>query len=249
MRVWHIEWESGGFLLRAAFRTLLIPFDPSVSLCPRLLPVYMHITLIGDSTLDNAAYTAGGPHVTAILNDLLGPDGSASLAAVDGARMRDVGYQVDTVKDEATHAVLSVGGNDALLSVNALTQSVDTIADALLELEDIVDDFAGSYRRCLKQVLNLGLPTTVCTIYPGDFSEEGQQRVISAALTMWNHAITQAALDHGCPIIELGRVCDETSDYVRQIEPNEKGGRKIATAIHSAITEPDTCSVPLSPRG
>jgi hypothetical protein len=209
----------------------------------------MHIALIGDSTLDNAAYTDGAPDVTAELNQLL-PDGDqATLAAVDGARMRDITYQVDTVADGATHAVLSVGGNDALLSVDVLSRSVRSVGDALRELDDIADDFAGSYRRCLRQVLDLGLPTTVCTIYPGDFSGTGEQRVITAALAHWNQAILQAALDHNCPVIDLGRVCNERADYVRQIEPGAQGGQKIAAAIHNALTDRDTFGPRIGPGG
>jgi hypothetical protein len=209
----------------------------------------MHIALIGDSTLDNGAYTAGGPDVWAILDELLGDDATVSLAAVDGARMLDVPRQVDTLAGEATHLVLSVGGNDALLSVDVLSRSVASVSEALRAIADIADRFAADYCRCLRSVLDLGLPTTVCTIYHGDFSDTGQQRIIEAALTHWNHAIVQAALDHDCPVIDLGRVCDEPADYVQQIEPNERGGRKIAGAIHAAVTASRTFGVIIGPHG
>jgi len=209
----------------------------------------MHLALIGDSTLDNAAYTASGPDVRAVLDDLFGDGVTVSLEAVDGARMRDIRHQIDTLPAETSHIVLSVGGNDALLSVDVLSRSVSTVGEAFRAIADIADQFAEDYRRCLRSVLDLGLPTTVCTIYPGDFSDTGQQRIIEAALTHWNHAIVQAALDHDCPAIDLGRVCDDPSDYVEQIEPNERGGRKIAGAIHAAVTASGTFGVPIGPHG
>ncbi|NBC85594.1 MAG: SGNH/GDSL hydrolase family protein [Bacteroidetes bacterium] len=209
----------------------------------------MHIALVGDSTLDNTAYTAGGPGVRAILDDLFGDGVTVSLEAVDGARMCDIPRQIDTLPADTSHIVLSVGGNDALLSVDVLSTSVSTVDEALDAVATVTDRFAEDYRRCLRSVLDLGLPTTVCTIYPGDFSDTGQQRIIEAALTHWNHAIVQAALDHGCGIIYLGRVCDDPSDYVQQIEPNERGGRNIARAIHSAVAAPEEFGVTIGPHG
>jgi hypothetical protein len=43
------------------------------------------VVLLGDSILDNGAYTGGGPHVAAQLQAALPPGWRAVLAAVDGA--------------------------------------------------------------------------------------------------------------------------------------------------------------------
>jgi hypothetical protein len=44
-----------------------------------------HVVLLGDSILDNAAYTGGRPAVIDHLQDLLGIGWKASLLAVDGS--------------------------------------------------------------------------------------------------------------------------------------------------------------------
>ncbi len=210
----------------------------------------MHITLLGDSTLDNGAYTAGGPAVIDCLSQLLPEEDCATLLAVDGATTAHVESQLEEMPGDATHLVLSVGGNDAVREIGVLDRPTETVAGGLGELRQAIGRFAESYRACLKQVLRLGLPTTVCTIYNGDFERaSGRQQVIEAALTMWNDAILQAALDHGLPTIDLRRVCSSPEDFTMQIEPGEQGGRKIAEAIYRAHREPESVSTRVGPTG
>jgi hypothetical protein len=137
-----------------------------------------------------------------------------------------------------------------LREIEVLDRPSQTVAHALSELSRVVEDFEEAYRRSLKQVLQAGLPTTVCTIYNGAFDEaRGEQRVIDAALTMWNDAILQAALDHDLPALDLRRVCTDRDDYTQQIEPSEQGGRKIAEALQRALTEKESTSTRIGPSG
>lgn len=196
----------------------------------------MHVVLLGDSTLDNAAYTAGGPSVIEHLTSGLSHDGTATLLAMDGAMLEDVSHQLRHVPEEATHVVLSAGGNDAMMRVELLTTACPRVWEALTAVANVVDEFATSYRDCLRRVLRLDLPTTVCTIYNGAFDEaSGEQRVVSTALRVFNDAILQLALDHDLPVIDLRRVCSRRSDFANPIEPNVEGGRKIAAAIQTAL--------------
>jgi len=200
----------------------------------------MHIALIGDSTLDNKAYTAGGPSVIEHMSDRLPASDRATLLAVDGARMRDIPHQIDTLPSDATHLVLSVGGNDAMMEVDVLSQPVTTVLDALAAVHARVQGFASAYRTCLDRVYGTGLAVTVCTIYNGDFDQaSGEQQAIEAALALWNDAIVQAAMGRRCPVIDLRRVCTAPEDFTRQIEPNERGGRKIAAALAECLTATD----------
>src|SRR2546430_620065 len=73
-----------------------------------------HIVLLGDSVFDNAAYVAGGPDVLAQLRAIVPQGWQASLNARDGAGVRDVYAQLDHIPNDATHLVVSAGGNDAL---------------------------------------------------------------------------------------------------------------------------------------
>jgi hypothetical protein len=207
----------------------------------------MHLALLGDSTLDNGAYTSGGPAVIDHLSRLLPEEDRATLLALDGATTHGIENQLDRMPEEATDAVLSIGGNDAVMEIPVLEEPVGHVSEALTELSRATDRFEEAYRNCLKEVLQAGLPTTVCTIYNGGFEASGQQRVIDAALTMWNDVILQAALDHECPVIDLRRVCTSRDDYTQQIEPSEQGGRKIAEALFRAAFEPETSSTRIGP--
>jgi hypothetical protein len=69
------------------------------------------------------------------------------------------------VPEDATHLVLSVGGNDALSSSDFLGAPARSNAEALSGLADIGDDFERGYLAMLADVLALGLPTAICTVY------------------------------------------------------------------------------------
>lgn len=73
-----------------------------------------HAVLLGDSIFDNAGYVGGGPDVATQLRPRLPNGWRASLRAVDGAVIGGVGSQVRQLPTDASHLVVSVGGNDAL---------------------------------------------------------------------------------------------------------------------------------------
>ena len=70
-----------------------------------------HVVLLGDSSFDNKAYIGGQPDVLAHLRGQLPHPWRATLAAVDGAVAGDVQGQLARVPADATHLVISVGGN------------------------------------------------------------------------------------------------------------------------------------------
>jgi len=208
----------------------------------------MHLVLVGDSTLDNRPYTDGGPAVIDHVVKHLGEGSTASLLAVDGDMTGDVERQLETLPSSATHLVLSVGGNDALMQIGVLERPAVTVSDALNELADVLDEFRESYRRCLSGVLALSLPTVVCTVYNGAFEDPSEQRVISMTVRLFDDVIMQCAFDAGCSVVDLRRVCTEPTDYWNQIEPNAEGGRKIASAILASL-DSNQSSVVVSPSG
>ena len=79
-----------------------------------------HVVLLGDSIFDNATYVAGAPDVLRQVRQRLPSGSRATLAAVDGSTIGDVQRQLRRVPEDATHLVLSVGGNDALGSSDFL---------------------------------------------------------------------------------------------------------------------------------
>ena len=73
-----------------------------------------HVVLLGDSIFDNARYVPGGPSVIEHLRRSLPAGWRATLLARDGAGTAEMDRQLDLLPPDATHLVVSVGGNDAL---------------------------------------------------------------------------------------------------------------------------------------
>ena len=195
-----------------------------------------HIVLLGDSIFDNAAYTGGGPDVVTQFRGLLPAGWTAALAAVDGSRADDVAAQVSGGCANATHLVLSVGGNDALMASGLLDEPVYSSADALRLIGASVREFEARYRAAVAACLARGLPLTVCTIYHGNFADPDYRDRVVVALTAFNDAIVRTACTHGLDVIDLRAVCDQPQDYANPIEPSSIGGAKIARAIVRVAT-------------
>ena len=193
-----------------------------------------HVVLLGDSIFDNAAYVRGGPDVAAHLAALLPADWRATLRAVDGAVIDGVHAQLPRVPADATHLVVSAGGNDALGHADLLDRRAASSPQVLGWLADARDAFEARYRRLLAAVAARGLPTTVCTIYNGNLGPPAD-RLAAVALAVFNDAIVRTAAEHGVPVIELRLVCTEPGDYANPIEPSVQGGAKIARAIARAL--------------
>ncbi len=194
----------------------------------------MNVVLLGDSIFDNAAYVAGGPDVVAQLRRALPSGWTASLLAIDGATISDVPAQVKRVPRDATHLVVSAGGNDALAHFDLLDRRATSSAQVLGWLADAVEEFERRYRAMLGVVTARRLPVTVCTIYNGNL-EPPVRRIARTALATFNDAILRTSAEHSVATIELRLVCTEPGDYANPIEPSVAGGEKIARAIARAV--------------
>jgi hypothetical protein len=194
-----------------------------------------HLVLLGDSIFDNAAYVPGGPDVVKQVRAALPAGWSATLLAVDGAVTRGVPAQLSRLPGDATHLVLSVGGNDALGASHILGASARTVGEAVLMLAEIQDRFEQEYGRMLDEVVARGVPTAICTIYDTPPSAPNH-KVIKAALSLFNDRITRAAFSRGLPLIDLRLLCAEEGDYANPIEPSVQGGAKMAAAIAALVT-------------
>jgi len=198
-----------------------------------------HLVLLGDSIFDNARYVPGGPSVIEHLRRAL-PDGwRATLLARDGGGVSEVLHQVERLPTDATHLIVSAGGNDALdHSSLLLHEPAESFADVLSRLAGIRGKFQQDYGRMLQAVAGSGRPAAVCTVYD---SIPGLDAVESAGLCLFNDAILREAFRVGVTVIDLRLVCAEASDYSRSspIEPSATGGGKIARAVSRAVTEYD----------
>lgn len=194
-----------------------------------------HVALLGDSIFDNAAYTGEEPDVIHHLRSILPPGWKASLLALDGSVTADLSLQVKEVPADASHLVVSIGGNDALMNSDLLELPVDSTAEALELFHQRMAAFESKYRPAIGAALELGKPTALCTIYNGNLPDPEHARHARIALTMFNDVILRTAFELSLPVIELRLVCNEPADYANPIEPSGRGGRKIALAIARAL--------------
>jgi lysophospholipase L1-like esterase len=198
-----------------------------------------HIVLLGDSIFDNALYVAGGPDVRTLLQACLPDDWRVTLLAVDGDRAQDVAEQLQHLPHDASHLVVSVGGNDSLDQLDFLAAPAQSVAAALQGLAGIAADFERDYQQMLQEVLLHRLPTALSTIYYPRFEDSVLQRLAITALTVFNDVIIRAAFAAGAPLLDLRLICDEISDYANPIEPSVTGGAKIAARIARLVQEHD----------
>jgi len=197
-----------------------------------------HLVLLGDSILDNQAYTAGGPAVIAQVAGQLPPGWLASLRAIDGSTTEDIPSQLATLPADATHLLLSVGGNNALLRAEILDTPVVSSGEALSLLSEAAGAFEVAYRHVVEACLERKLPLVVCTIYNGKFPDPTYQQRVRVALMAFNDVILRVATENDLTVIDLRLVCSSTADYANPIEPSTIGGAKIARAIVFAVTTP-----------
>lgn len=193
-----------------------------------------HVALLGDSIFDNAAYVAGGPDVVTQLRRILPPGSKATLLAVDGAIISEVPVQLKKIPRDATHLVVSAGGNDALAHFDLLDRRASSSAQVLGWISDAVEEFEERYRKLLIELIRQRLPLTICTIYNGNL-EPPIKRIAATALGVFNDAILRLAAEYSVRVIELRLVCTEPRDYANPIEPSVAGGAKIARAIVRAV--------------
>jgi hypothetical protein len=193
-----------------------------------------HVVLLGDSIFDNGVYVPGEPDVVRQLRTHLPAGWQASLLAVDGAVTSGVERQLERLPPDASHLVVSAGGNDALGESHLLTRACRNVGEGVAMLAEAQSAFAARYAFMVDRVLGKGLPTTLCTIYDANYAPP-QSRVITAALSLFNDVITRAAFSRGLDLIDLRLICSEAGDYANPIEPSAQGGAKIAAAIAACV--------------
>ena len=197
-----------------------------------------HVALLGDSIFDNGVYVAPAPPVSEQLCARLGSDWAVSLVAVDGHVTSDVRErQISRVPEDASHIIISVGGNDALGHASILNEGARSVAEAVGRLAEAQAGFARSYAEMVDAVATLNLPTAVCTIYDANYPKP-QRRLVVSALSLFNDVITRVAFARGLNVIDLRLICDEPADYANPIEPSARGGEKIARAIAELVRSP-----------
>lgn len=195
-----------------------------------------HVVLLGDSIFDNASYVPGEPPVIEQLRAALPKGWNATLLAVDGDRTPDVIHQVKRLPGDASHLVVSCGGNDALGYSTVLMEPASSVHEAMQQIATIKRAFTRSYQAMLEPLITLGKPLTVCTIYDAIPGLGDAER---AALSVFNEVILKEAVRVHADVIDLRLICTAASDYstLSPIEPSAAGGETIARVIARLVTE------------
>jgi hypothetical protein len=177
---------------------------------------------------DNRAYVAGGPDVVSHLHNKMPGGWRAALLAIDGATCSSVARQLGGLPPDATHLLVSAGGNDALGRSDILDASARSVADTLVKLSTIAGEFRAEYNSMLEALRRMGLPIAVCTIYDPRFPEPLRRELGRTALAVINDVILREASVCGLPVLDLRLVCDEDADLAsdRAVCPGRSEDRR-----------------------
>ena len=197
-----------------------------------------HIVLAGDSIFDNAVYVPGEPCVTEQLQAIVSDGDRVTMLAVDGDCAGDVLMQLQSLPTDATHILVSAGGNDALLQAGELYREHASSLAMFSHWSDIQAGFRRTYREMLAGVANVNCSVGVCTIYDAVPSVTDIERT---ALSLFNDVIVREATALELPVVDLRHICVEASDYseLSPIEPSSQGGEKIAAALYRMLVTHD----------
>lgn len=194
------------------------------------------VILLGDSIFDNARYVPGRPSVIEHLRRCLPAGWRATLLAPDGAGSAEMARPFEQLPGDATHLIVSVGGNDALDYCGMLLhEPARSFADVLSQLAEIQERFRSDYRCMLGRVLAFSKPAAVCTVYD---AAPGLDVVERTGLCLFNDVILREAFRARVPVIDLRLICTDSDDYSQSspIEPSVVGGGKIARAVARLVT-------------
>jgi hypothetical protein len=200
---------------------------------------------LGDSIFDNAAYTGGQPDVVTHLRRILPIGSTATLLAVDGSTTADVvAKQVPRLPRDTTQAAVSMGGNDALLEIDALDLPVTSTAEALTLFGERTARFRSNYQSTLAEILRRVPRVAVCTIYNPRLAPD-EAALTRVGLALFNDVILSVAFELRVPVIDLRSLILQAEDFANPLEPSGRGGEKIARAIASALDlAPDGIAAP-----
>lgn len=196
-----------------------------------------HIVLLGDSIFDNAPYIGNDPEVGSQLRSAIPKGWKSTCLAVDGATTNGIPDQLSKVPSDATHLILSIGGNDALNQINIFDLRVKSCAEAMLALANVVHEFEIAYKSVLNACLKLKLPLIVCAIYNGNFPDRDYQRCVQVAIALYNDVIIRLAAERKLQVIDLRLVCCKPEDFANPIEPSAIGGEKMVQIILRVVEE------------
>ena len=221
-----------------------------------------NILLLGDSIIDNSSYVLDGElDVTAHLKKLYSdqPGVFITNSAVDGDTMDNLEYKLPHTVDaqEASHIVVSIGGNDLLHNISFLqtTSELSKVMGkgamiekwGLKELNpsrnkvfeetyfEIIEPFKKQYETIVANLSNHRANLLLCTVYEGDLVDSDEFSDVSNSsktmVSIFNDIVYRVANKFNADVLELRDIFISSDDYANPIEPSHIGGEKLAQSI------------------
>jgi len=189
------------------------------------------VVLLGDSILNNSRYVPLGKSVGASLQDIYGT--GLRIYAQDGASIHNVYNQAEQYEaynkvSGDTHLIISVGGNNLLNAMNVHALNNETVNKFASQYKRLINHFQKTFPEAHIYLLNVYHP-----------AEERYDK-ISKYIDKWNESVASLVREDDSGrllLVDVSNICKEEDDFVSEIEPSSKGGKKIARAIVSKINE------------
>lgn len=198
---------------------------------------HLHVVLLGDSVFDSHAYLRGAPDMAARLGRT-SDDLRASLQAVSGSRLADIPRQLTRLPEDASHMIVSIGGNDLLDLGARLRHAPGGWLDKMRSAAPLMDEFRKRYMSACEALAHRPLPTAVCTIYDPPVTDP-MRMVASTISAAVNDVVSEQARRRGFDVIDLRPVCRAPEDFYDPIHPSPAGADKIARVLADWVKRVD----------
>ena len=209
------------------------------------------IALLGDSVFDNENYVKSKKEAVESVIRKLGYE--CKLYAVDGAIISSVYSQIEKLKSESetkNKIVLSVGGNNALSSLNLLYNNMhlpmneifSVLKEFLLEFEKEIQNLYSHLSKKFE-----GQPIFITNIYYPCFEfkdrnlffnsikEGGHHLKILKVVDVLNGIIKVRAEEFSFKLIDINSAFNKKKYYANEIEPSYQGSKLLAELIINEI--------------
>ena len=183
----------------------------------------LKIVLIGDSMLNNSAYVSANQSVPDLLSKKLVGNTVYNFAK-DGATINDCYAQLDKISTELnnsrTSIVVSCGGNNILGSRSLKPADMNNLFN---EYSELLKSIKTRVPNASLYVLNLYTPTNSHYVS------------YHKAIDQWNQLLEDNKSSLKYKIINTSSLLVTDEDFTYNIEPSEKGGKKIVEAIVNSL--------------
>mgnify|MGYP001164154641 CR=1 FL=1 len=221
---------------------------------------------MGDSIIDNKSYVQDGElevaeHLRYLTTKDENSDNETKIKkiAIDGFTMSDLIENSLNTEDlgEATHIVVSIGGNDLLHNISFLQTTSDLSRimgkGAMIgkwgakELNptrnkvfeetyfEIIQPFKQQYETIVANLSNHRANLLLCTVYEGDLVDSDEFSDVSNSsktmVSIFNDIVYRVANKFNSDVLELRDIFISSDDYANPIEPSHIGGEKLAQSI------------------